>query len=254
MKSPIIVVGIGEIGSVIAQGFLRNGYPVYPVTRDMDMQTVANAVIKPEAVLIAVGESELDSVLNKIPNEWKSKIILIQNELLPRDWKKHELSPTVISVWFEKKIGQDVKIVVPSPIYGDKSVILSKALNSLGIPTILIDNKDQMTFELIRKNYYILTSNIAGLQVGGTVGELWRKHKEFTIAVIKDVHTIQEHLVGDRLDNEALTKAMLIAFDGDPDHDCMGRSAPARLSRALEIAKKESLNTPTLLEIKNSLE
>ena len=36
------------------------------------------------------------------------------------------------------------------------------------------------------------------------------------------------------------------AFDGDPQHQCMGRSAPARLQRALEHAERLSIETPML--------
>ncbi len=42
---------------------------------------------------------------------------------------------------------------------------------------------------------------------------------------------------------------MLRAFDGDPAHRCMGRSAPARLARALEHAEHLRLPVPTLRAI-----
>jgi len=254
LKGPIVVIGIGEIGSVLARGFLRTGYPVYPVTRDLNMDAVAAEIDDPEAVVVAVGESELDEVLSKLPAEWKSRLILIQNELLPKDWQKYDLQPTVISVWFEKKKGQDVKVVVASPIYGDKSGLLSNALNALDIPNTIISDFGQMTLELVRKNYYILTSNIAGLRVGGTVGELWDKHQDFAKKVLADVHKLQEWLVSDTLDNEELTRAMLLAFEGDPQHGCMGRSAPSRLKRALAIAEQAGIDVPTLKSIeKNDL-
>lgn len=40
MKQPVITIGIGEIGSVVARGLLRCGRPVFPVTR---MQPLAQA-------------------------------------------------------------------------------------------------------------------------------------------------------------------------------------------------------------------
>ena len=36
MKSPVVLIGIGEMGGVFARGFLRAGYPVYPATRVTD--------------------------------------------------------------------------------------------------------------------------------------------------------------------------------------------------------------------------
>ena len=106
-----------------------------------------------------------------------------------------------------------------------------------------------MLFELVLKNLYILTTNIAGLRSGGTVDELWRHHQPLARAVAADVIDLQEALTGQRFDREALIEGMLEAFDGDPQHRCMGRSAPARLERALAHADRLGLAVPTLREI-----
>lgn len=248
-KRPIVVIGIGEIGSVFARGFLRLGATVIPVTRQMDIKEQAGQIEDPEAVIVAVGESELQSVLSEIPKEWNDRLVLIQNELLPRDWNNHHIYPTVISVWFEKKKGQDVKIVIPSPVFGKHAALISSALGELEIPTVILDSPDELVFELLRKNFYILTSNITGLKVGGTVGELWSQHQSFAEDVVTDITTIQQHLVGYVIDKDKLIEAMLIAFDGDPNHGCMGRSAPARLQRALDIAQSANLEVPTLVAL-----
>ena len=249
LNGSIVVIGIGEIGSVIARAFLRTGRPVIPVTRDMDVQQKAKQLDAPEAVVVAVGETALETILEAMPEVWKDRLILIQNELLPNDWQKYQLDPTVISVWFEKKKGQDVKVVVSSPIYGKHAKILGEALQELDIPITILDTPAQLEFELVRKNLYILVTNLAGLKVGGTVNELWNNHRDLAQAVFDDVLSIQEYLVGKSLDKESLKAAMLTAFEGDPDHQCMGRSAPARLKRALEIADKAGLEVPSLRSI-----
>ena len=103
MKDPVIVVGIGEMGGVFTRGLLRLGHPVFPVTRNTDMTAMAQAMPDPRLVLVSVGEDDLHSTLERIPAPWKAHLGLLQNELLPGDWKQHEIdSPTVISVWFEK--------------------------------------------------------------------------------------------------------------------------------------------------------
>jgi len=56
-----------------------------------------------ELVVIAVAEKDIQAVLQEIPPSWRNKLVLLQNELLPNDWLKHNLDPGVISVWFEKK-------------------------------------------------------------------------------------------------------------------------------------------------------
>jgi len=252
MKKPIVVIGIGEIGSVFARGCLRLGHPVYPVTREMSAETVAKEIPEPEAVILAVGEGELHEQLaqfSQLPDAWKNQLVLIQNELLPKDWQQYDLNPTVISVWFEKKKGQDVKVVVPSPVHGNKAELIANALQALDIPVEVINDSEQMLLELVRKNYYILASNIAGLKVGGTVSELWGNHQALTENILTDIHAIQEALTQKTLDKEAITNAMLVAFEGDPDHGCMGRSAPTRLKRALGIADDLGIEVPTLQQI-----
>ena len=59
MNKPVVVIGIGEIGSVFSRAFLRLGYPVVPVTRDMDMAVVAADVTEPELVVVAVANTAM---------------------------------------------------------------------------------------------------------------------------------------------------------------------------------------------------
>lgn len=250
MKKPVICIGVGEMGGVFVRGLLRLGYPLIPVTRDMDMATAAKTSPDPEAVLVSVAEKDIDNVLANMPAAWRDRLVLLQNELLPNDWEKHGIdNPTVISVWFEKKPGQDFKVLIPSPVYGPHSQMIVDALATLGIPTKLLGNDDQLLRELVLKNVYILTTNIAGLEAGGTVSQLWNKCEKLARKVANEVMDIQAHLTGQALDREALIKGMLEAFDGDPDHNCMGRSAPARLERALKIADEAGLPVKKLREI-----
>ncbi|MBN2647220.1 MAG: hypothetical protein JXR44_05500 [Thiotrichales bacterium] len=250
MKSPILIIGLGELGSVFARGFLRLGYPVQALSRQDALDSVAQHLPAPEAVLIAVGEADLHPVLTKLPAVWKDRVILLQNELLPRDWLAHHLSnPTVISVWFEKKKGMDSKVVVPSPIFGPHAKLLFNALAQLDLPSFIVDKDTELLFELVRKNLYILTTNIAGLEVGGTVAQLSSQHGSQMRAVFADVLEIQSYLSGQTQASEPLLQAMLEAFAGDPNHQCMGRSAPARLARALQFADLANLEVPTLRAI-----
>jgi ketopantoate reductase len=248
MKQPVVLLGVGEMGGVFARGLLRLGHPVYPVTRDTDMARLAAELPEPAMVLVSVGEAELKPALDGIPAAWAGRLALLQNELLPADFE-HLSDPTVISVWFEKKPGQDAKVIIPSPAYGPNAGLLHDALGAIGIPVKRLAGADDLLFELVVKNLYILTSNIAGLRVGGTVGELWQHHQHFAHQVAADVIALQEALTGHRFDQAELIAAMVVAFEGDPEHKCMGRSAPARLARAIEHADRLGLAAPTLRDI-----
>jgi hypothetical protein len=250
MKQPVVVIGIGELGAVFARGLLRSGHPVYPVTREMDMDKEADSLPDPALVLLAVAEKDLHNTLAAIPAAWRERAALLQNELLPRDWQGVGLQePTVISVWFEKKKGMDSKVLLPSPVFGPGADLLKQALESVDIPVHRLADAGELLFELVVKNVYILTTNIAGLVVGGSVSELWRNHESFAREVAGEVIDIQEYLCGVPFERESLIKGMLAAFGGDPQHGCMGRSAPARLQRALAIADEAGLAVARLRAI-----
>lgn len=250
MNEPVVVMGMGEMGGVFSRGLLRTGHPVYPVTRNTDIQTMASAIPDPVLVLVAVGENDLHPTLEKVPANWRKHLGLLQNELLPRDWQAHDLNnPTVISVWFEKKKAQDYKVLVPSPIYGPCATILKNALTSLDIPSWELNNEQALEFELVRKNVYILTTNIAGLVIGGSVDELWNKNESLAREIANDVIDIQTWLTGSTHDREKLIEGMVEGIKGDLQHKCMGRSAPGRLARAISHADEAGLAVPKLREI-----
>ncbi len=250
MKSPVVVIGIGEMGGVFARGFLRAGYPVFPATRQSDLAEVARAIPTPELVLVTVAENDLHGVLEQLPPAWFQRIGLLQNELLPGDWEQYGFAqPTVISVWFEKKKGQDVRVLIPSPAVGKQAGLQQEALGSIDIPVRVLDSATELLFELVVKNVYIVTTNCAGLVTGGTVSELWANHRELAEAIAREVIRIQESLTGQSFDADDLIQGMLTAFEGDPEHNCMGRSAPVRLARAIRQADAAGLDVPRLREI-----
>ena len=56
-------------------------------------------------------------------------------------------------------------------------------------------------------------------------------------------------LVDGDVDEEAAIAEMVAAFTADPEHGAMGRSAPARLARALDQADRLGIDVPTLRSI-----
>lgn len=250
MIKSAVIIGLGEMGGVFARGLLRLGMAVYPVLRNSKLTEIIEEIPNPEIVLVAVGEKDLHPTLEKFPAQWTDQLALLQNELLPRDWKAHGYSaPTVISVWFEKKKGQDHKVLIPSPIFGSKAEILSNALKTMDIPTQIVASEEELLFELVLKNVYILTTNICGLVTKGDVEDLWENHQQLAREVASDVMDIQELLTGETFDRGKLIDGMVNAIQGDLQHKCMGRSAPARLANAIKHADEANLPVTKLREI-----
>ena len=253
MEKTIVIIGLGQLGRVFAGGFLRAGYTVVPVNRDDDMDIAAARHPEPVLVLVAVGEADLHTVLAALPPQWKTRIGLIQNELLPRDWARHGIvNPTVIPVWFEKKKGSDARPLIPSPVFGPSAQVVLAALQTIDIPCREISSVQDLAYELVRKNVYILTTNFVGLRTGGNVGDLWQQQRDFAHTVAQEVIQIQDWLTGQKNDPVRLIAGLAEAIEADPAHQCTGRSAPARLARALQHADEAKLAVPVLREIRQS--
>lgn len=240
-----VVVGLGELGGVFAHGLLRTGHRVVPVRREDDPQALAREVPTPALVAITVGEDDLQPALASLPREWHSAVMLVQNELLPRDWSTLTAPPTVAVVWFEKKRKTAITPILPTPIAGPRADVAVAALRSLDVPCEEIAD-DALVDALVAKNLYILTANLAGLAHGGSVGELWSTHRDHAEAVAREALSIQSALLGAPIDADARLADLTRAIDADPSHGARGRSAPARLARALRHADTFGLDVPTL--------
>lgn len=254
MKPAIVIVGMGQLGGEFAKGFLRCGHPVAPVLRGMSMRDQKRAFPDPGFVLITVGEDDLHPVLDAIPDAWRDRLGLLQNELLPQDWEAHQLPhPTVCVVRFEKKKGRPARAEVPSYVYGPHAELIVRALRVLEIPVEEMDTAREIMLELVRKNLFILTTNITGLVVGGTLEDLWEDHRDLTMEVAKEVLDLQEAIVGVQLPRESMIEHMIEVFRKVPDQSAMGRSAPDRLARTLRRARDKELDLPRMEQIEEEL-
>ena len=257
MEQPIVIVGIGELAGVIARAFLRNNYPVFPVTRGMDIEAEAKNLPDPLMVLVGVAEKDFPDVMQTIPKQWKNKLVLIQNELLPKDWEKYNVrNPTIMSVWFEKKKGMDFNPIRPSPVYGPMAEIISSSLGQLEIPCNVVGSEDDLLSELVLKNVFVFTINIAGLVLaeGTTTSMLWEKDRQFALDVADDVIDLQESITGKSFSRDRLREGLVAGLKGDPRHKCKGRSAHGRLIRTIEAADAAGLKLETIRDVSRRFE
>lgn len=256
--SDAVVWGLGELGAVFSRGLLRTGRAVFPVVRSTQLDQLASRVPDPEVVLVAVGESDLDGVLAAMPLTWRGRVALLQNELRPRDWERHALdAPTLAVVWFEKKRGTDVRVLLPTVVSGSAATPLLEALAALGVAAERAEtdaaeraDSDAALGALAAKNLYILVTNLAGMLVGGDVGGLLSTHRALALEVARDVLDLETALFAPHAFSRAEALEVLErAGAADPQHACMGRSAPVRLARSLAHADRLGLAVPTLRRI-----
>jgi len=254
MQQPIAIIGVGELGGVFARAFLSAGHPVYPVTRRMPLNQTLEQIPPPALTLVAVGEKDLPAVLQELSADKRSSLGLLQNELLPDNWQSNGvIDPTVISVWFEKKKGMDVKVLRPSPLFGPQADVVAAALESIGIPCRRLASADELLLELVVKNVFVYMINICGLKTGGTTGTLWAEHNDLAHRVAAEIVALQEAITARNFSRRALMDGVAEGVAGDPEHTCMGRSAPARLTRFLSMADEAGVKADTIRAIQADL-
>ena len=256
MNPPVVIIGIGEIASVLARAFLRNGHPVFPVTRSMDIDEAARENPDPLMVVVGVAEKDYPAVMESIPDPWRDRLVLLQNELLPHQWEVYGIeNPTVMSVWFEKKKGMDINPILPTPVHGPHAHFIAESLKGLEIPCDVLETKEDLLLQLVQKNVFVFTINIAGLvlEEGTTTSMLWEKNQPLALDVANNIIDLQEAITGETLSREKLIDGLVKGFEGDPHHTCKGRSAAGRLARTIEVADEQGMEIKEIRALDSQL-
>lgn len=239
----IVVVGMGQLGSVFAHAFLRAGRRVVPVNRGDDPRALdVVPQLGVELALVAVGEAELQPVVESLPG-WP--VALVQNGLLPDDWSGWDEVPTVAVIWFEKKKSIALNVIRSSPVAGPHAQTIVDALAGIDLPAHVVSH-EQLVDELVLKNVYIVGFNVLGLEHPLTVGELHAEYRDAFDAIASDVLDVQEAILGRKVNRERILSGLADAVAGDPAHGARGRSAPARLGRILKDAEAHGLEVKAL--------
>lgn len=255
----VLLVGPGQLGRVLAGGLAALGVSIDPVLRGEPIApTEAH-----QLVLVAVGERDLDEALQRIPASHRGRVALLQNELLPPDWRAHGIvDPTVLVVWFEKKRGRAIREVRTTEIAGPHAPLFARALDAMDVHAEVLAD-DALEAALVVKNLYIVGANTLGLALegaegGSTTGALVARHRAETRRVLRELLAIERaRLSGPTreppaLDEERLLARTIEAFLADPDHGTLGRTARERLTRALERARRLGVEAPALEAIARS--
>lgn len=243
------VVGMGQLGSVFADALRGTDHDVAEVRRGDDLAALCASRAVPDVVVVAVGEDDLDAVLAALPSEHRARAVLVQNELVPARWRRAGApDPTIAIVWFERKAGRPPREILPTRIAGPAAVTIAEALERAGLAAEVLP-RAALGDELVAKNAYILVTNVAGLAVGGTTGDLLREHAGLREALLDEVLTVQRALVDIPFADGAVRERVLDAMRADEAHGNAGRTARARAERLLAHADAHGFSVPTVRAI-----
>lgn len=244
-----LLIGPGQLGRAIGGGLLASGVSVDVALRDSHIATWTQY----DFVLMAVGEKDFESAVRSVPTEVRSKLVLLQNDLVPSSWRALDVTlPTVLVVWFEKKKGKPAQVVRRSELAGPHAALFARAFEAIDMPARVIRESESVR-ALVVKNLYILASNAMGLRLGGgTTGSLAIEHREETTRLLHELCTLERTRLSAEenalLEDAALLEETFAAFASDPKHGLLGRTAKERVEKALARAREAGVDVAMLLE------
>jgi hypothetical protein len=240
---------MGQLGSVFAEVLRGTDHDVVEVRRGDALDDLLADRALPDVIVVAVGEDALPAALMSLPPAHRARAVLVQNELTPAIWDEAGIAdPTVAIVWFERKSGQPPRVILPTRVAGPNAVAIVEALDRAEIAADAIQRSELGT-ELVAKNAYILVTNVAGLDVGGTTGALSTEHTALRDTLLSEVIAVQRALVSIPFDADAARARAIEAMVADPAHVNAGRTAIVRAKRLLENAAKHRVDVPTVRAI-----
>ncbi|MDB4988971.1 MAG: hypothetical protein JWN04_4149 [Myxococcaceae bacterium] len=242
----LVVYGLGELGQLYGAAALRAGLRVTPITRALAAQSILQALPHDVPVLVAVSESSLDDALEVLGRERGNASILLQNELFPSQWQRHELRPTVMVPWLLKKRGVALTVARATPVFGPHAELMCELHRALDVPVIKLRDEAALHQALVEKYAFIVTINALGLLRDRTLG-MWLQEDPILVhAVALEAAQLGAILCEQDVDLPRCARAVSEGMRALGTTGARGRTAEARVSRALEHGRRIGLALPEL--------
>jgi len=241
-----IVYGLGELGRLYGSAALRAGLRVTPVTRALDPADVFSHVPGETPILVAVGEDALDDVLSALGPRGNDAILL-QNELFPSSYQKHEVTPTVMVPWVLKKRGVATSVARPTPVFGRHADLVCELHQALDLPVTKLREEAALHQALIEKYAFIITINALGLLRDRTLG-MWLQEDPIRVHAI-GLEAAQLGAILCEQQDVDLAKCARVVVEGMRalgTTGARGRTAGSRIARALAHGKRIGIALPEL--------
>jgi hypothetical protein len=250
----LVIVGLGELGRWLGAGALGTGMRVTPVLRNTPLEPVWASVPVETPIVVAVSEDALDDVLAHVPSARHAELVLLQNELFPSRYAHLDAAPAVLVPWLLKKRGLPQIVIRPTPVFGRHAALIAELCTALHVPCEPLPDADALARALADKYTFILSINALGTLHDLTLGTFLHEHPELTRAVAMEAGRLSARLSGTPIDDARSEACVLEGMGAMAQIGARGRTARARVLRALERAQHLGLPMPKLEEIAQSSE
>ena len=244
-----VVWGPGELGRWFGGAALRLGMRVTPITRGMNPREAMAGLDHETPILVAVGESELENVLSAMPEVRKSSVLLLQNELFAPMWQRHHVRPTVMVPWLLKKRGQPELVGRATRVHGVHADLVAALHRVLGVPCTTLEDVSAVHQALVEKYAFILTINALGLVHDATLFELLSLEPVRVKALSAEATRLGAALSNASIDETESVNATYEGMRALGTIRARGRTAGARVKRALAQASARELELPVLEQL-----
>ena len=248
----MLVFGAGQLGQLYAAGALRLGIRVWPLTRQMDADQTMAAFPDGHPILLGVAEASFADALRKIPDSRRQDVVLVQNELFPAQLAEWGLDKaTVLTVWLSKKKGRPIEVARTSSAYGRHAALFHRMHQALELPSTVLTSAEELHTDIAAKFTFILTINALGLVENLSLGQWLEKDHTQVSRLIDEARALAQMHLQANVDAAQTRQRVMEAMEGLHDYPAKGRSAKARLSKALDDAARFELDLPCLRQIAN---
>ncbi len=242
----LVVYGLGELGQLYGAGALRAGFRVTPITRQTDPAQVLPTLSGEVPILVAVGETALDDVLERLAPAHGGSLVLLQNELFPSRWQRFGVTPTVLVPWLVKKRGLPLAVARPTAVYGRFARLVGELHEALALPLEPLREERALHGALVAKYAFIVTINALGLLRDRTLA-LWLQEDPVRVrALAEEAAAVGARLCQSELDLAGCARTVEEAMRALGPMSARGRSAEERVIRALGHADRFGLAVPEL--------
>jgi hypothetical protein len=249
----LVVYGLGELGQLYGAAALRAGLRVTPITRASDPERVLSNCSPEAPILIAVGERALPDVLAGLGVRAANRVVLLQNELFPSQYRGLSAHPTVLVPWLLKKPGMPLLVARPTPVFGPFAELVSELHRAIEVPSLVLSSERELHQALVDKYAFILTINALGVLRDRTLA-VWLQEDPRTVeALAQEATELGARLCESDIDPAQAKRAVTEGMRALGTISARGRTAPERVARAREQAAHLGLQLPELARVAATL-